>query len=348
MHEQSLAKSPLECGSRFALDRLPVFIIVGFLALVPPICLALDDPFFIRVFTRAINLGIAAAALNLILGFGGLVSLMHAAFMGIAGYVIGILAHHEFNGDSFNLGIFSIPGTGNLFVSIPLALVVVAVLSLLIGAICVRTKGIYFIMITLAFNQMLYYLAVAAEPYGGQDGLQLLSDLHFAGMPLPGQVGFFYICLGALVVVLVLLDLIVKSRFGMVIIALRQNETRAAALGVNAYPYQLTAFVISGVLAGLGGALFAVGQKFVSPADLAWLRSGDLAIIAVLGGIATIWGPVLGAIVFVMLELVFSGWTIHWLLLIGIFIILVTVFLNEGLAELWKRLIVAIGGRSRG
>jgi len=347
MHDPRSIKLPAMPG-RFVLDRLPAFIIVGLLALVPPVCLALEDPFFIRVFMRAINLGIAAAALNLILGFGGLVSLMHAAFMGIAGYVVGVLAHHELNGDALNIAGLSIPGTGNLLVSIPLALVVVAVLSLVTGAICVRTKGIYFIMITLAFNQMLYYLAVAAEPYGGQDGLQLLSDLHFGGVPLPAQVGFFYICLAALVVVLVLLDLIVKSRFGMVLIALRQNETRAAALGVNAYPYQLAAFVISGVLAGLGGALFAVGQKFVSPADLAWLRSGDLAIIAVLGGIAMVWGPILGAVVWVMLELVFSAWTIHWLLLIGVFIILVTLFLNEGLAELWKRLIFAIGRRNRG
>lgn len=347
MHNPPRKSKPI-AGSPFVLDRLPAIIIVAALALVPPICLALDDPFFIRVFTRAINLGISAVALNLVLGFGGLVSLMHAAFMGLAGYVVGILAHHELNGDHVPLWFFEIPGTANLLISIPLALLAVAVLSLMTGAICIRTKGIYFIMITLAFNQMLYYLAVAAEPYGGQDGLQILSDLHVAGIPLPGQVGYFYVCLIVLIVILILLEVLVKSRFGAVIVALRQNETRAAALGVSAYPYQLTAFVISGVIAGLGGALFAVSQKFVSPADLAWLRSGDLAIIAVLGGVAAVWGPLLGAITFVVMELVFSSWTIHWLLLIGVFIILVTLFLNEGLAELWKRLIRSLVRRGHG
>jgi branched-chain amino acid transport system permease protein len=329
-------------------ERLPIAIVILGLAIIPPVCVALDDPFFIRLFLRAINLAIAAVALNLVLGFGGMVSLLHAGFMGLAGYIVAILAYHEVNGEPLLSWPFIIPGTANIAVSMPLAILATTLFALAAGAISIRTKGIYFIMITLAFNQMLFYLAVALEKYGGQDGLQILSEMHAAGLPLPRQIGFYYICLAALALVLLLTHQIVRSRFGAVLVALRQNERRAAALGVNAYPYHLTALAISGALAGLAGALFALGQKFISPADLAWLRSGDIVIMAALGGITTVWGPVLGAVAFVVLELLLSSWTVHWLVLFGAFIIAVTLFLRKGLAELLELLLDRMRGCKRG
>ncbi len=314
---------------------LPIAILIGLLALVPPIALAIDDPFLIKIFTRVIVFAIAAVALNFILGFGDLVSLLQAGFIGVGGYTVAILASHEFNAEAIASWPFTLDGTTNLAISLPLGALAAAVVAVLTGLVSLRTSGAYFIMITLAFNQMLYYFFVALQKYGGEDGLQILGNLHLAGVDVAKRVPFYYLCLITLALTLVFLDRLVASRFGMVIRALAQNERRAVALGIPPLRYKLLAFVITGTLGGLAGGLLAAGQQFISPADMAWGRSGEIVVMAVLGGLATVWGPVVGAAVFLVLELVLSSFTISWQLPFGILIIVMITFLRGGLADLW-------------
>jgi branched-chain amino acid transport system permease protein len=212
------------------------------------------------------------------------------------------------------------------------------------GVVSLRTSGAYFIMITLAFNQMLYYFFVALQQYGGEDGLQITGDLTLAGLLVRGREPFFYGCLAMLAVVLFVLQRLVDSRFGIVLRASAQNERRLIALGISPLRYKVTAFAISGAIAGLAGALLAAGQRFISPADMSWIRSGDLVVICVLGGMATVWGPVLGAALFLVLEIVLSGWSTHWQLAFGLIIIGVVVSLRGGLTDVLR---LAFGGKMR-
>lgn len=317
--------------------RLPPFalILIVLLALVPPIAIALGDPFIIRVFTRILLLGMAAMGLNLVLGYGGLISLMHAAFFGVGGYVVAILAHHDFNNEAF-LGLIS--GTSVLAISIPLGLLVVSLVAAFTGYISLRTSGVFFIMITLAFNQMIYYFFIAAQQYGGDDGLQILSDVRLFGLSGSNRIAFYYVCLALVAATLFFLSRLVESRFGMVIRAAAQNERRLAALGTPVLRYRLAAFIISGAIAGLAGALWAVSQGFVSPADMSWGRSGELVVMAVLGGLGAAWGPLVGAAAFLGLELFISEWTSYWQLPFGVVIILMVVFLKGGLVGLCQKL----------
>jgi len=320
---------------RFGAHTAPLLVLIGLLVLVPPVANFLDDPFLIKVFTRVIVFGIAAVGLNLILGFGDLISLMQAGFFGIGAYTVAILAYHEVNVEPLLGWPLTLTGTTNLAISLPLGALVAAVFAALAGLVCLRTSGAYFIMITLAFNQMLYYFFVALQKYGGEDGLQILGNLHLVGFDVAKRVPFYYLCLIILVVILVLLDRLVESRFGMAVRALAQNERRAVALGIPPLRYKLLAFVISGAIGGLAGGLLATSQQFVSPADMAWVRSGELVAMVVLGGLATVWGPVAGAAVFLILELVLSSFTISWQLPFGLLIIAMIMFLRGGLADLW-------------
>jgi branched-chain amino acid transport system permease protein len=320
---------------RFRAHTAPLLVLTVLLVLVPPLAQLLDDPFLIKVFTRVIVFGIAAVGLNLILGFGDLISLMQAGFFGIGGYTVAILAYHEINVEPLLGWPLTITGTTNLAISLPLGALAAAVFAALAGLVCLRTSGAYFIMITLAFNQMLYYFFVALQKYGGEDGLQILGNLHLVGFDVAKRVPFYYLCLIILVVTLVLLDRLVESRFGMAVRALAQNERRAVALGIPPLRYKLLAFVISGAIGGLAGGLLATSQQFVSPADMAWVRSGELVAMVVLGGLATVWGPVAGAAVFLILELVLSSFTISWQLPFGLLIIAMIMFLRGGLADLW-------------
>ena len=308
----------------------PIILVLVGLALVPTLATAFDNPFLVRLFTRALIFAIVASALNFILGFGGLVSLMHAGLFGVGSYTVAILAFHDYEGSKFLI----FPGTSNLAISIPIAIVATALVAAVTGLVSLRTSGTYFIMITLAFNQMLYYFFVALQTYGGEDGLQLLASLDFAGFNISRRVTFYYVALGVLVAVLVLLSRLVGSRFGTILQATAQNERRVIALGIPPLRYKLAAFVISGAIAGLAGSLWATGQQFVSPSDLSWVRSGDYVVMAVLGGMARVWGPVVGAVVFVLLEAMLPSWTQYWQLPFGLVVILIVVYLRGGLVDL--------------
>lgn len=308
-------------------------LVLILLALVPTISQVIDNPFIIRLFTRVVIFAIVAVALNFVLGFGALVSMMHAGLFGIGAYVVAIFAFHEYDSSPLWL----IPGTANLAVTIPLAIIVTAFAAALTGAVSLRTSGAYFIMITLAFNQMLYYFFVALQKYGGDDGLQILASLEFAGVNISRRVTFYYIALCVLAVTLVLFSRLINSRFGVILQATAQNERRVIALGISPLRYKLAAFVISGAVTGLAGALWATGQQFVSPSDLSWIRSADFVVMAVLGGMARVWGPVLGAVVIVLLEALLPNYTQFWQLPFGVIVILIVVYLQGGLADLFGR-----------
>jgi branched-chain amino acid transport system permease protein len=308
----------------------PVIVLVGLLALVPVLAEGLDQPFLIRVFTRMVVFAIAAVSLNIVLGVAGLVSLMHAALFGLGGYTVAILAEH---------------GTTELLVLVPAAILGSGLAAAVFGLIALRTAGAYFIMITLAFNQMFFYFFVALERYGGEEGLQVFAPLDVAGMALGGRTTIFYLCLAVLLAVLVAGTRLADSRFGMVIRAAAGNDRRVSSVGIAPLSYRLAVFVIAGAVAGLAGALLVVSQTFISPAEMSWVRSGDLIVMVVLGGMATVWGPALGAVVFLLLELVLSALTIHWQLPFGIIIILLVLFLRDGLANLIGALRSGDGGR---
>lgn len=320
--------------ARSLTDRLAPLVLIALLAAVPPLAKALGDPFLVKVATRVVVFAIAAIGLNLIVGYAGLVSLLQAGFFGVGGYVVGIAAWHDFNGEALVLGPIAWAGTSDLAVTLPLAAAVSAVVALITGIVSLRTTGPYFLMITLAFGQMLYYAAVALQKYGGEDGLQILSSVTFAGRDVSDRWSFFYLSLAVLAVVMLVVGRMVEARFGIVLRASAENERRVTVSGIPPYPYRLTAFVISGTIAGIAGALIAAGQQFISPADMSWVRSGDFVVMAVLGGLSTVWGPLIGAAAFVVLELVLSSWTQYWQLAFGAIIVVVVLTLRGGLSDL--------------
>ena len=236
----------------------------------------------LTLFTRIVIFALAAASLNLIMGYGGMMSFGHAAYLGIGGYAVGILAHE---------------GIGSGFIQWPVALAASALFALVIGALSLRTRGVYFIMITLAFAQMAYYVASGLSRYGGDDGLTIYKRSDFGGLiNLSNRVQFYYLCLACLLGGIYLIWRIVNSRFGMVVQGLRSNERRMQAIGFPANRYRLVCFVISGTICGLAGALLANNTDFVSPAVMYWTRSGDLMVMVILGGMGSLFGPVIGAI----------------------------------------------------
>ena len=323
-------------------ENFPTLLVLAALAVTPLIALALNDPFIVKVATRVVVFAIAATALNFIVGYGGLVSLCHAGFFGIGGYVVGILAWHDFNAEP----LWFLPGTSNLALSLPAAILVSAAIAAVVGAISLRTSGPYFLMITLAFNQMFYYGAIALQKYGGDDGLQIMSTITLGSLDVSSRYRFFYLALAVLALTLWLIGRFVDSRFGMVLRAASKNETRVIAVGVDPWLCRLVAFVISAVLTAVAGALLAAGQQFISPVDMGWDRSGDLVVMAVLGGVGVVWGPAIGAAVFVVLELVLSSWTTHWQFIFGIIVVLIVVSLRGGLADLGRTILSRKAGEA--
>ena len=280
--------------------------------------------FVLTLFTRIVIFALAAASLNLIMGYGGMMSFGHAAYLGIGGYAVGILAFE---------------GIGSGFIQWPVALAASALFALVIGALSLRTRGVYFIMITLAFAQMAYYVASGLARYGADDGLTIYKRSDFGGLiNLSNRMQFYYLCLGCLFGGIYLIWRIVNSRFGMVIQGLRSNEARMRAIGFPVTRYRLACFVIAGTLCGLAGALLANNTDFVSPAVMFWTRSGDLMVMVILGGMGSLFGPVIGAIVYLVLEEFLSQLTEYWALIMGPLLLLIVLFGRGGIVGLLGRL----------
>ena len=298
-------------------ETIVVIITFLFLAIVPYIASIAEVPFYLDLGRRMMILAIGALSLNLIMGYGGMISFGHAVFLGIGAYVVGICAEHEV-----------VSG----FIQWPLALLTCGVFALIFGAISLRTRGVYFIMITLALAQMMYFLGVSLDRYGGDDGLPLAEPSYFSGLiDLSEKNSLYYLVFALLLLCLWICKRLVNSRFGMVIQGARSNEARMEAIGFPTYRYKLTAFVIAGVMAGLAGVLLANHTDFVNPDMMHWTRSGDLIIMVLLGGMGSLAGPIVGALVFVLLEEALSGITEYWQLIFGPFLILVVLFARGGL-----------------
>jgi branched-chain amino acid transport system permease protein len=293
------------------------------LAALPVLAALAGDTFYVGLATRILIFALAATSLNLILGFGGLVSFGHAAFVGVGAYTVAILMQ---------------AGVVSAWVAWPVAMLASAGMALLIGLVSLRTQGVYFIMITLAFAQMLYYLVISLKAYGGDDGLSLASRSSLGlGLDLGQDVHFYYVTLVLLVAVLVLMVRLLNARFGHVLQAIRENEVRMTALGFAVFRYKLVAFTVAGALAGLAGALLANQGSFVSPALMQWSQSGMLMIMVILGGVGHLYGGVLGAIVFLLLEEFLSHYTIHWQLGLGAVLLGVVLMAPNGLTSLVRR-----------
>jgi branched-chain amino acid transport system permease protein len=320
------------------MTRRPILALVVFalLAAIPLLGLVMRDGYILSLMTRVMIFAIAAIALDLILGFGALVSFGHAAFIGIGAYAMGILASHGHEG---------------LLTGLLAALAASALFALITGAISLRTKGVYFIMITLAFGQMAFYTAASLRAYGGDDGLTIARRSVVGGMRwLENDRVFYFVVLACLIGVYVLCRAIVQARFGRVLLGAKQNPQRMQAIGFNPYPYQLAAYVISGMIAGLSGFLLANLTEFVSPAYMSWQRSGELLIMVILGGVGSLHGAVIGAAAFLLLEewlpsllrMIRPAFAEHWKVVFGPLLVLIVLFMRGGIMGLLSRL---SGGR---
>ena len=301
------------------------------LLLLPPVASALNEPFYIGLVSRILIYALAAVSLNLILGFGGMVSFGHAAFFGTGAYIVGILAFHATDESPIINAPFILMGTDNAFIAWPVAFILSAGLAAVIGAISLRTHGVYFIMITLAFAQMMYYFFVSLEKYGGDDGLSLLWRSQFGGLDLGNDTTFYYVCLSLLILFLFFSHRLVNARFGMVIRGCKENEQRMGALGFPTYRYKLVCFMLAGAGAGLAGALIANQTEFVSPSFIHWTVSGEILVMVILGGMGTLLGPVFGAAALLLLEEFLSRFTEHWMIILGPILLFVILFARKGL-----------------
>jgi branched-chain amino acid transport system permease protein len=293
----------------------------------------IGDPALISLATRIVIYAIAAASLNLILGYGGLVSFGHAAYFGVGAYAVGILYFHFSAAEPF-LGF--IPGTNQFLITLAVAMAASAIFALVLGALSLRTAGLQFIMITLAFAQMVFFLFVSLKYYGGDDGLIVRHRNVLFKLDMGDDSTFYFVCVATAAVYFFLFWRLVESRFGLVLGGIRQNERRLAAIGISTYRYKLAAFVIAGAGAGVAGALMANFAKFVSPDLLHWSQSGELIVMVILGGGATLFGPLIGAGMLIGLETVLTGWTEHWQVFLGPFLILVAIFTRDGVLSLWR------------
>ena len=290
--------------------------VIALLALVPVIAAAVGEPYYVTLFTRILILALAAVGLNLILGYGGLVSFGHAMYIGIGVYAVGILAHY---------------GIDNGWIQLAVALGVGALVAVVIGAVCLRTSGMAFIMITLAFAQMVYFLAISLKTFGGDDGLTIAERSDFGLFSLRSNVALYYCAFVVLVASLLGMARLVHSRFGMVIRGGRSNERRMAALGFPMLRYKLTAYVLSALPCVVAGMLLANLTKFAAPSYMAWQASGDLIVMIVLGGMGTVLGPVVGALALIILEEILTSWTTHWMIVLGPAIVVIVLTAKKGI-----------------
>lgn len=301
---------------------------------VPLWALLVDAPFTITLATRAVILALAAVGLNIVLGIGGLVSFGHAVFFGIGGYAMGILAYHAQTYTALDLGAFTTAGTKLMPLIWIVAMGVSGALAYVIGLLSLRTSGVYFIMITLAFGQMFYYFAISWAQYGGEDGLSIYVRNDFPGLNTLVPIQFFGICFVLLCLVLFLKARLQASPFGLALNAARQSTARVETVGLNPMHLKLVAFVISGAVTGLAGALFADLNRFVSPTMFSWQLSGELIVLIVIGGVGRLMGPVIGACIFVALEHFLGELTDFWHIYLGVILLCIVLFGRGGVMGL--------------
>ncbi len=317
-----MSVAPVSAGPVRTAWQIPMVLLI-LLAAVPAVANAADMGFATSLVTRIMIYAIAALSLDLILGYGAMVSFGHAAFVGIGAYAVGIASAHDL---------------WDATATFPIAILAAGLFALATGAISLRTRGVYFIMITLAFGQMAYFTASSLSDYGGDDGLTMWGRSEILGTtPFEDDTAFYYVVLGCLAGCFLFARAVVGSRFGRVIAGVRESRLRMQAVGFNPYAYQLVAYVVAGMMAGLAGALMANQTEFVSPSTMSWQRSGDLIIMVVLGGIGTLHGAVLGAIVYLTLEEVLSHVTEHWRVIFGPLLILMVLYARGGLGRLLGR-----------
>ena len=293
-----------------------LIVVSGLLLVLPPVALVLDEPFYLTVVGRIMIFAIAALSLDLILGFGGMISLGHAAYLGIGAYAVGILSFY---------------GINNAWLQLTVAIFGSAAVAMVIGLICLRTSGIYFIMITLAMTQLLFFLGISLETYGGDDGLPIDRSIFFEAFDLGDEVNLYYLIFAFLLIITFCSWRLINSRFGMVIRGTQENETRMLAIGFSTFRYKLLAFMIAGSMCGLAGFLLANLTEFVTPEYMHWFRSGEIMIMVLVGGMGTLFGPLFGAAAYLLFEEVISGWTQHWMVIFGPLLVILVLFAKKGL-----------------
>ncbi|MDG1192265.1 MAG: branched-chain amino acid ABC transporter permease [Arenicellales bacterium] len=279
-----------------------------------------NQPFLLDLLSRGLIIGIAALSLNLILGYGGMISLGHVAYLGIGAYCEGIPAYYDIYSGWIHLS---------------LAVVTCALFALITGAVSLRTKGVYFIMITMAFSQMIYFIFLSLEEYGADDGLVIYARSEFpVWINMEGAFSLYYWIFGLLILTLFFIHRLVRSRFGRVIIGSKYNDLRMQSLGFNTYGYRLTCYVISAVICGLAGVLLGNFTSFISPEMMSWTRSGELIFMVIIGGTGSLFGPLFGALSFLFLEEALSLITIYWHLIFGGLLIALVLF-GKGGIDAW-------------
>lgn len=311
------AAKPAPRAPRFNTAVVAIFIV---LAAVPFAAAFGPESYLLGLVTRVMVFAIAALAVDLLCGFGGLVTFGHAAFVGLGAYTVAIAGAH---------------GVTDMAITLPLALIVSAAFAYVTGTICLRTSGVYFIMITLAFGQMAYFIAGSLAPYGGDDGITLPARSTLFGLPVFGSDrALYYAALGFLLASYLLCRAVVYSRFGRVFRGARENPTRMATIAYDVFRFQRVGYVIAGALGGLAGFLLANATEFVSPAYMSWQRSGELIIMVLFGGLGTLYGAIVGAASYLLLEEVLAGFTENWKLIFGPLLVLIVLFARGGLTGL--------------
>ena len=319
----SLATSPIRRREGFPAATLPATIFLV-LALLPTVTWITGGSYLISVGSRVMIFAIAAVALDLLVGYAALISFGHAAFIGLGAYAVGILSAYGFT---------------DALVSLPVALAVSAAYAFLTGLVCLRTKGVYFIMITLAFGQMAFFTASSLAPFGGDDGLTIAARNTVAGFPvLRNERVFYYIVFFCLLGTYLFCRALVASRFGRVVRGAKENPIRVSTLGFDVYRFQLATYVMAGALAGLSGFLLANAAEFVSPAYMSWQRSGELIVMVLLGGLGSLGGAVIGAAVYLLTEEWLSAFTENWKVIFGPVLVLIVLFARGGLLGLTSAL----------
>jgi len=305
-----------------AYSRWLIAVAIGAAVVFPFAADALGGGYYVGVATRVMIFALAASSLNLVVGYGGMISFGHAAFFGAGAYSVAILAQE---------------GVVSALAAWPLAAAVSAACALVIGAVSLRTRGLYFIMITLAFAQMLYYFFVSLKAYGGEDGINLAARSRLPGLDLRDDATFYLVVLALLAVCLYLLKRLAASRFGAVLRGIRENEGRMTALGFPTFRFRLVCFVIAGGVAGLAGALIVNQHGFVSPNLLHWTQSGTLLIMLILGGVGRLYGGVAGAAAMLLLEELLSNWTGYWQFSLGLVLLFVVLRAPGGIGSWFAR-----------